>query len=110
MKKTAIFTKENNAKIKALKKIPETKWDGTVIHPNLDAALVAINLDAKNSGLHKPCAIIISGLKGYYMLNHDGSIFCEARVIKDGLKFRIEYMSMHGWNEFEQLYEQILSE
>lgn len=43
------------------------------------------------------------------MINQDGSIFCDARVIKeDEKKFRIETMTMEGWNEFEKLYSQMI--
>lgn len=109
MKKQTIETVENNAKVKALKKIAETKWTGTIIHTNLDSCLTALNLDSLNSGWYKPTAIRIEGLKGIFMVNQDGSIFCEARVIKeDDKKFKIEYMTMAGWNEFENLYSKFL--
>jgi len=43
-------------------------------------------------------------LTGYFMINQDGSLFCEARIIKqDEKKYLIEYLSMQGWNEFEKL-------
>ncbi|MBK7360727.1 MAG: hypothetical protein IPI96_16190 [Saprospiraceae bacterium] len=46
-------------------------------------------------------------MDGIYMVNQDGSIFCEARIIKDGdKKFKIEYLSTNGWSEFENLYLQ----
>lgn len=39
------------------------------------------------------------------MVNEDGSIFCECRIIKeDENKFRIEYMTNQAWNEFEINY------
>lgn len=102
---------ENNAKVKALKKIAETKWSGTTIHTNLDACLTAINLDSTNSGWYKPSAARVDGLTGIYMINQDGSIFCEARVIKDSEKsYKIEYMTMAAWNEFENFYDQFISE
>ena len=104
-------TTENNAKVKALKKIAETKWTGTTIHTDLDACLTALNLDSTNSGWYKPTATKIDGLTGLFMINQDGSIFCEARVIKeDDKKFKIEYMTMTGWNEFENLYCKFIDE
>ena len=104
-------TKENNATVKALKKISETKWAGTTTHPNLDACLTAINLNSTNSGWYKPTASRIEGLTGVFMINQDGSIFPEARVIKEDENiFKIEYITMTGWNEFENLYCQFIDE
>ena len=98
-------TKDNKAKVKALRKISETKWTGTTIHNNLDKCLTAMNLDSNNSGWYLPIAIRIKGLNGIFMINEDGSLFCEARVIKESQeKYRIEYMTTTGWNEFENLY------
>jgi hypothetical protein len=45
------------------------------------------------------------------MINQDGSIFCEARVIKLSEKeYKIEYMTMAGWNEFENLFSRFMEE
>ena len=108
---TLAKTLENTAKVKALKKISGTKWTGTTIHTNLDACLTAINLDSTNSGWYKPTAIRISGLTGIFMINQNGSIFCEARVIKENEnQYKIEYMTMTGWNEFENLFEKFMDE
>ena len=103
-------TKENNAKVLALKKINQCKWVGNTVHDTLDKCLVAINLNGINSGWYSPVAVRISGLTGIYMINQDGSIFCESRVIKeDDKKYRIEELTMDGWNEFENLYSQIIN-
>ena len=108
---TLAKTTENNATVKALKKIAGTKWTGTTIHTNLDACLTAINLGSTNSGWYKPSASRIDGLTGIYMINQDGSIFCEARVIKESEKeYKIEHMTMEGWNEFENFYGQFMDE
>jgi len=109
MMKRIANTKENSAKINALKKINQCKWAGTTTHTNLEACLTALNLDSTNSGWYKPGAAAINGLTGVYMLNQDGSIFCEARVVKEAEKqYRIEYLTTDGWNEFEALYSQFL--
>ena len=109
LKKMIANTKENNAKVKALKKVAETKWVGNTTHENLDKCLTVLNLDSNNSGWYKPTATRINGLTGIYMINQDGSIFCEARVIKeDEKKYKIEYLTMTGWNEFENLYCQFI--
>lgn len=98
-------TKENNAKVNALKKVAETKWVGNTVHNSIDKCLTSINLDSCNSGWYKPSAIKINGVSGYFMVNEDGSIFCECRIIKeDENKFRIEYMTNQAWNEFEINY------
>ncbi len=108
---TIANTKENDAKVKALKKIAQTKWVGNIVHENIDKCLTAINLNSSNSGWYKPAATRINGLTGIYMINQDGSIFCEARVIKeDEKRYLIEYLTMTGWNEFESLYCQFVDE
>lgn len=105
MKNIIANTKENNAKVNALKKISGTKWVGNTIHTSLDSCLTAINLQSTNSGHYNPIGARINGLVGIYLINQDGSIFCEARVIKeDEKKFKIEYITMDGWNEFEKHY------
>ena len=53
----------------------------------------------------------INGLTGYFMINQDGSILCEARVIKESdNSYKIEYMTKEGWNEFENNYCVFLDE
>jgi hypothetical protein len=50
-------------------------------------------------------AVKINGLTGIYMVNQDGSLFCEARIIKqEENKYLIEYLTNEGWNKFENLY------
>jgi hypothetical protein len=108
---TIANTKENNAKVRALKKVSETKWVGTTVHESLDKCLTAMNLDSNNSGWYIPTATRINGLTGIFMINQNGSIFCEARVIKeDEKKYRIEYLTTTGWNEFENLCCQFIDE
>lgn len=108
--KTVATTKENNAIVSALKKINQCKWVGNTIHDSLDKCLVGLNLYTTNSGWYNPVAVRINGLTGIYMINQDGSIFPEARVIKeDEKKWRIEYLTMTGWNEFEKLYSDFLA-
>lgn len=108
---TIANTKENNVKVKALKKISQTKWIGNTMHESLDNCLTGLNLDSTNSGWYKPTATRIDGLVGIFMVNQDGSIFCEARIIKEGEKsYRIEYLTMAGWNEFENFYCEFIDE
>ena len=108
---TLAKTKENNARVKALKKIAGTKWTGTTIHTNLDACLTGINLGSTNSGWYNPTSLRIDGLTGIFMINQDGSIFCEARIIKENEKqFKIEYITNEAWNEFENLFCKFIEE
>ena len=100
-----------NAKVKALKKIVGRKWVGNSIHNSMVKWLTALNLNSTNSGWYKPTATRINGLTGWFMINQDGSIFCEARVIKESeAKYRIEYMTTEAWDEFENLYCKFINE
>ncbi len=109
---TLANTKENNAKVKALKKVANTKWAGTTIHDTMDKCLRAICLfSGVNSGHYNPTATRINGLTGWFMINQDGSLFCEARVIKeDENQYKIEYMTNTAWNEFENDYCDFIDE
>ena len=110
MKNEIANNQENNAKVSALKKISETKWVGNVTHDTLDKCLTGINLNSTNSGWYTPAAARIAGLTGMYMINQDGSLFCEYRVIKlADNQFRIEEMTKAGWNEFIKYYSQLLN-
>ena len=107
MKKVTLAnTPENAAKIEALKVVQNTAgkiyWVGNVVHDSLDKCLTAINLSTFNSGWYNPVGVRINGLTGIYMLNQDGSIFCESRVIKQSdTAYLIEYLTTEGWNYFE---------
>jgi hypothetical protein len=115
MKTELANTEENNAKVKALKVIQNTAgkiyWNGNTVHDNLDKCLRALNNDSCNSGHYNPVCVKIESLTGIYMINQDGSLFCEARIVKESEKeFRIEYMSTSGWNRFEDLYCEFIEE
>ena len=112
MKPTLSNTKENNAKVKALKKVANTKWAGTTIHDTMDKCLTAICLFCGvNSGYYTPTAVRVNGVTGWFMVNEDGSLFCEARVIKEAeKKYRIEYMTNDAWSEFESNYIRFMEE
>lgn len=105
--KTLENTLENQAKIYALKKINKCRWSGNVVHSNLESCLTAINLDSNNSGWYIPTPIRINGLDGIYMINEDGSLFWEAKVIKESNnKFKIEWLI--STDEFEKFYFEFL--
>lgn len=111
---TLANTKDNEARIKALKTIENTVgklfWVGNTIHDDLDKCLTVLNLNSTNGGWYKPVAVRINGLTGIYMVNKNGSLFCEARIIKqDAKKYLIEYLSSEGWIKFEDLYYQFIN-
>jgi hypothetical protein len=106
-------TSDNNARVIALKKIEisvgEILWTGNVTHDNLDKCLAGLNLNSNNSGWYNPSCVRINGLSGYYMINEDGSLFCESRIIKKGdSEYLIEYLTNKGWNKFEALYSELV--
>lgn len=109
MNKIFKMTPDNKARVEALRTIKQTDWVGNVTHTSIDACLTAMNLDSANSGWYSPNATRIPKLKGLFMINEDGSLFYEAKIIKETEKvFRIEYMSMEAYNKFEQKYEEFL--
>lgn len=102
-------TKENNAKVEALKSISTFKWAGTTIHPNMEYCLRAINMQSNNSGHYNPLAVRVPKLPGWYMVNQDGSLFVEARIIKkSNNEYLIEYLSNKGYDQFESLYSDLV--
>jgi hypothetical protein len=106
-------SKENNAKIKALKKIQKTVgkiiWNGNNTHDSIHKCLVGMNLNSDNSGWYIPDAVRIKGLDGIYMINQDGSLFCESRIIKkEESLYAIEYMTSSGWDLFEHHYSEFI--
>lgn len=107
---TVAQTPENAAKISALKRTNQCRWAGTTVHTSLEACLDGIKLySGMNSGWYNPVAARFPGVVGTYMINQDGSIFWEARVIKEGDKqFRIEYVTNAGMDDLEKHYFEAL--
>ena len=102
-------TSENKALIEALKTIKQTQWVGNTVHTSMDACVTAINLYSNNSGWYKPMPIDVPGLIGNFIVNENGTIFYDARIIKEGDKaYRIEYMTMAAYNNFEQKYRELI--
>jgi hypothetical protein len=103
--------KENNAIVKALKEVPEMQWVGSIVYDTMDKCLASINLGTLNSGWYNAIAIKIDGLTGWFMVNQSGSIFFEARIIKeDEKKYRVEYMTNSAFKEFENNYRKFSEE
>ena len=87
----------------ALKKVKETQWvGGSNVQPTLEHALRCMNFSSLNGGLYEPTAKKIAGLKGYFLVNKNGSIHYEVRAIKqENGKFLIEYLSSAGHDVVE---------
>jgi hypothetical protein len=107
--KTLKNTPENNAKVSALKSVKETQWAGEVTHDTIEKALIAINLfQGSNSGWYNPVAIKVSGIQGIFMINEDGGLNFESRIIKTDKGYKIEHLTNGGYNDFENKYFETL--
>ena len=108
MKKHA---KENNIIVKALRLVPEMEWVGYTVHDTMEGSLFAIRFGTLNSGWYDPIAIQIKGVTGWFMVNQNGTIFPEARVVKESEnKYRVEHMTNSAWKEFENNYRKFSEE
>lgn len=95
-------SKENAATIKALKELTSDAWSDTATHQTIEAALVAINYSCGiNSGWYNPKAVNIKGLEGSFMINKDGSLWYESRIVKTSAGFTVQNMTMQAFNKFE---------
>lgn len=103
-------TKDNNVRVEALKTVKQTQWTGETTHDNIDKCLTAINLfQGTNSGFYTPKAIRINGLTGIFMINEEGSLNFESRVIKiSDNQFKIEHLTNDGYNHFETKYSELI--
>ena len=108
--KTLKATPENLAKIETLKQVSENQWEYSCTHDTLDKALAGVSLySGANSGWYKPVAVKIKDVQGIFMINEDGGLNFESRVIEvDGEGFEIQHLTMAAYNEFEQNFEQAL--
>lgn len=87
----------------ALRKVKETQWVGNTKLPTLEHALRSMNFSSQNSGLYEPTAKKIPGVKGYFLVNQDGSIHFEVRAIKqENGSFLIEYLTNGGFDILEK--------
>ena len=104
-------TTENNNRVAALKTVKSVHWVGEVTHDSLDKCFTAINLfQGVNSGFYQAPAVKINGLEGFYMINEDGNINYESRVIKmDENNYKIEHLSNVGFNQFESKYIELVN-
>jgi len=102
-------TPENNAKMEALKAVKETQWVGSVTFNNMDECLTSMNLEAMNSGWYKPTPTRIKGVYGIFMINQDGGLYFEQRIIKVAdSEYRIESLSNAGFTIFENNYSELI--
>jgi hypothetical protein len=62
-----------------------------------------------NSGFYNPIVITIPKINGIFMVNQNGNIFAEARVIKKADNvFLIEYMSSEEERNYYRNYQSFL--
>lgn len=103
-------TNENKAIADALKKSNQCKWVGNTTHDSMEKCLRAMNLQTSNSGHYNPVAVRLAGCTGFYLINQDGSICYEMRVIKKAEKeFVIEYLTSSGFDDFEREYHKTIA-
>jgi predicted GNAT superfamily acetyltransferase len=93
---------ENKAIIEALKEVATDGWKDSATHATMEAALVAVN-DASgiNSGWYNPKAVKVEGLEGFFMVNENGGLWYESRIIEASNGFTIQNMTLKAFNEFE---------
>jgi len=103
-------SKYNKIVIEAIKNVKEVHWVGNTKHNTLDKCLVAINLYQRvNSGWYTPKPIKIKGYKGYFVVNEDGRIGFESRILKiSNNEFLIEHLSSDGYKTFEDNYYKLV--
>lgn len=103
-------TLETKTKIEVLKTIKDTQWYGDTTHDSIETCLTAINLyQGTNSGWYNPKAVMIDGIQGIYMINEDGGLNFESRIIKEDENiYRIEHLTNDGYNDFENKYLEIM--
>ena len=109
---TVANTTENKAKVEALKAISSNSWQGVTIHDNIEKCLTAINLySCSNSGWYKPAAAKFPGVSGIFMVNENGSICCDARIMEEeNGQYKIEYLTSIGYKELENKLDRFLEE
>ena len=105
-------TQKNSLLIECLKKISDNSWEGNTTHYTVEDCLTVINFKGyKNSGWYKPSAVAIKGVDGLFMVNQDGSLCFDFRVVKVAEnQFKVESMTLQGINEFENLFRQLSNE
>ena len=103
-------TPENNAKVLALRVVKETQWTGEVTHDTIEKALTAINLFSQtNSGWYNPVPVRIKGAQGIFMINQDGGLHFESRIIKiENGHYKIEHLTNSGYDAFESKYIEVI--
>ncbi|MEL4307390.1 hypothetical protein [Joostella sp. CR20] len=98
-------TKENKIFTEILKTINETDWVGNTTFENIEPCLTAINLECgRNSGWYKPSVIRLKGIPGMFLVNEDGSLLYDYRIIKTEKGYLKETLSMSAYNELEKKY------
>lgn len=97
-------TTENKNLIKALKTVNSCKWVGSTSFDNIDSCLRSIGLQTLDSGNYTMTPIKLKGMTGIYLVNENGTLNFEFRILNEDTKFTIESLSTSGYNDFEQAY------
>ena len=98
-------TNENRIFAEILKTINETNWVGNTTYEDIDPCLTAINLECgRNSGWYTPSVIRLKGISGMFLVNEDGSLLYDYRIIKTEKGYLKETLSMSAYNDFEKMY------
>ena len=101
------LTSKKLTSFKALKTVNECKWTGNTKFDDIDRCLRSIGLQTSNSGSYTMTPIKLKGMIGYYLVNEDGSLHYDSRILKDETGYTIEYLSMSGFNDFEKAYSSL---
>ena len=104
---TLAKTTQNNNLIKALKTVNSCKWVGSTSFDDIDKCLRSINMQTSNSGHYTPTPIKLKGMTGIYLVNEDGGLCYEFRILNKDNKFTIESLSSSGYNDFETAFNKL---
>lgn len=99
---------KNTNLIKALKTVNSCKWTGSTSFDDIDKCLRSINLQTSNSGYYTPTPIKIKGMTGIYLVNEDGGLCYEFRVLNEDNKFIIETLTSSGYRDFETAFLELI--
>tara|TARA_R110000782_G_C14501200_1_gene378637 strand:- start:192 stop:518 length:327 start_codon:yes stop_codon:yes gene_type:complete len=102
-------TKENEVFIKILKSMKETDWVGNLRFEDLETCLISVNMNiGKNGGQYTPSPIRLKGISNILVVNQDGSLCYDYRIIKEENSFLIETLTIDAFNKFEKKYCELI--
>lgn len=103
---SAVF-EQNKRLIEGLRKfenvVGEIPWTDGLGFDSMELCAASMNLNALNSGFYKPPMVRIKGLSGFYMINEDGYLHCDQRVVKESERcYRIQNLTSTAFNRLEK--------